>query len=280
MRFAFRCPSPRPAIYIFPSGTHYEVLPCPVLHLDPLLKATHEAVRWLDAVLDLGQVDLEQQAHPAPKIAASLRLRRSIWGGARLRTALLRACWACRVQIGFADLCDLVTGPPDLDKALLGDLLCVGSRQKALCIGKALLKTRLACCSSPQVRLVLFTLCVREIRAFVDVQRQAESALVRSEVVPQDVWILEGKGQGGQGGQGGESICQHCIPRRMLKRMITATPSPPRPCHTPAARYPLPAHTLLTSIVSSASLRRRSRRSTLASLAPATPAPLFPARFW
>ena len=38
--------------------------------------------------------------------------------------------------------------------------------------------------------------------------------------------------------------------------------------------------TLLMSIVSSASFRSRSLRSTFVSDEPATPAPLLPARFW
>jgi hypothetical protein len=94
---------------------------------------------------------------------------------------------------------------------------------------------------------MLFTLRVREVRPFVRVDGEAQSAFESTQVVAEDVRVLSG---------------------------------PERQMLLPARRCTL-VLTLARSIVSSASFLSRSRRSIACSLAPATPPPpnLLPTRF-
>ena len=122
-----------------------QVLPRLVRRLDALLVRRHEAVPRLQPLLDLGVVDLEEQA-------ALLRLR-----------------------IHLLD--DLVPRPADLDglprlDAVLADHH-VRRRRVALLARRA----------PRQVLLVALALRVREVVALVVVQREAQLALERAQVV-------------------------------------------------------------------------------------------------
>ena len=134
----------------------------PVGLLNLLLVAAHEALSRPDALCNLGVVDLEEQAE-----------------------------LSCG---GVFDFRDLVPRAPNLDKLLDGDRM-LGSRLLRLQLlrvhGPAV--PRVARCSSRQVGLVLLALRVRQVRAFVRMQRQTQAALDPAQVVAEDVRVLQGR---------------------------------------------------------------------------------------
>lgn len=142
------------------TATHQKVLPIPVGDFNLLFERRHEPVSRLDAVLDLGVVDLEQQAELA--------------------------------RDRVADLGDLVPGQPDLD-----ELLGLDARLRSGLLLRELLRVtgrvvRVAGRSPREVGLVLLALGVGEVGPFVRVQRQAQPAFETAEVVAEDVRVLRG----------------------------------------------------------------------------------------
>lgn len=132
-------------------GGHQQVLPAPVRGLDPLLVGGHEAVAGHDALGDLGVVDLEEQTLLA-----------------HVRVPLLR---------------HFVARAANLHKLLHLHLDLLWRR-----LGGGLL--RLLGRSPGQVGLMLLPLGVRKVAALVVVQRQAQLAFVRAQVVFHEVRVL------------------------------------------------------------------------------------------
>jgi len=133
--------------------THHKILERAVRNLPLLLKSRHEPAPRAFPDLDLGERNRKQETEAL--------------GG------------------GIADLDNLVPRPPNLGEHALLDLRRAGRRgseQHLLLI--------ISCGAAREVGLVLLALRVRQIRAFVDMQRQTQTALERAEVRAQNVGIL------------------------------------------------------------------------------------------
>lgn len=136
------------ASYESGKGTHHQILPRSILHLDVLLKAAHESVQWLDSLLDLGQVDLKQHSHSAAYFAILI------------------------FQERLSNLGDLVPGSSNLDEALLFHIHDTAACcQESLCIYISRRLLGFSGRSSTEICLVLFPLSVRQVGAFIGMQR-------------------------------------------------------------------------------------------------------------
>lgn len=140
----------------------------------------------------------------------------------------------------------LVSGASDLDEGLCGDGHLLRLDLQRLLGREAGGVIVVLCCSPGEVRLMLLALGVGEVGALVRVESEAQPALEAAEVVPKDVRVLRAH----ESATGGWE-------RRAGGR------------------------TFARSIVSSASFRRRSRRSRACASPLATPPPpnLLPTRF-
>lgn len=132
-------------------GGHQQVLPAPVGRLDPLLIGRHEAVPGHDALGNLRVVDLEEEALLA--------------------------------HLGVPLLGHFVAGTADLHKLLDFHLDLFGRWLCGSFLG-------LLGGSPGQVGLMLLALGVGQVAPLVVVQGQAQLALIGSQVVFHEIWIL------------------------------------------------------------------------------------------